>query len=276
MSDQGPIKIDLHALLRRRAGRYGSLLPHFAVWPLERLVCQSELNALLDRLYPLRGVAFCRALLRELDIKLEIRNLDLLPPSGRALFASNHPLGGLDGISMLAFLGEHYGCEPYFIVNDLLMAVEPLSGNFVPVSIFGHQQRATGAAISAALASDAPVLIYPAGLVSRRGDDGSIADLKWNKTFINKAIESRRDIVPIHFGGTNSSFFYRTASLRRRLHIPFNLEMALLPREMLGRRGATFPITVGEPVAWQSLHGGSQAVAEARNLRNIVYNLADK
>ncbi len=276
MSDQGPIKIDLHALIRSRAGRYGALVPRFAVWPLERLVCQKELNGLLDRLYPRRGVEFCKALLKELHIGLDIRHSERLPRCGRAIFVSNHPLGGLDGISMLAFLGEHYGCEPYFIVNDLLMAVEPLTGNFVPVSIFGRQQRATGPAINAALNSDTPVLIYPAGLVSRRGDDGSIADLKWNKTFINKAIESRRDIVPVHFGGANSSFFYRAARLRRRLHIPFNLEMALLPREMLGRRGATFRLTVGEPVPWESLHGGTKAVAEAGTLRNHVYNLADK
>lgn len=276
MSESGPIKIDLHSLVRSRAGRWGALLPRFAVYPLERLVCQKELNALLSRLYPRRGADFCRALLSELDITLDVAGTDRLPACGRALFVSNHPLGGLDGISMLAFLGGHYGCEPYFVVNDLLMAVEPLSGNFVPVSIFGRQRRTASEALTAALASHAPIVIYPAGLVSRRADNGTIADLKWNKTFINKAIESRRDIVPVYFGGTNSAFFYRLARLRRRLHIPFNLEMTLLPREMLRRRHCTFRLSIGAPVPWSSLNGGSHAADEAARLRTIVYNLADK
>lgn len=276
MSESGPIKIDLHAVLRSRAGRKGAWLPHLAVRPLERLICQDELNRLLGRLYPRRGTAFCRSALAELGIHLDIVGAEHLPAGGRALFVSNHPLGGLDGISMLAFLGEHYQCEPYFVVNDLLMTVEPLRDNFVPVSIFGHQRRGAGAALTAALDTAAPVVIYPAGLVSRRGDDGAIADLKWNKTFVNKAIESRRDIVPIHFGGTNSAFFYRAARLRRQLRIPLNLEMALLPREMLRQRGASFRITVGEPIPWQSLHGGADAAAEAARIRNYVYNLADK
>lgn len=93
------------------------------------------------------------------------------------------------------------------MVNDLLMAVEPLSEVFLPVNKHGRQSRTSTAQIDSTFASDAPIIIFPAGLVSRKQKDGSIADLRWRKMFINKAVSTGRDIIPIYFNGQNSSFF---------------------------------------------------------------------
>ncbi|MCH5327283.1 MAG: glycerol acyltransferase, partial [Duncaniella sp.] len=103
-----------------------------------------------------------------------------------------------------------------------------------------------------------------------------VRDTMWNKMVINKAIASHRDIIPVHFSGENSSFFYKFARLRKRLGIRFNLEMVHLPREMLLNEGARFVVTLGEPVAWQSLSGGTSAIREAAALRDIVYSLQAK
>lgn len=270
------IQIDIGRELSQKLGRRARYVPRILVKAIERLIRQDELNDLLVRNFPRRGAEFCEGVLDTLGVKLEVKDAARLPASPRCIIASNHPLGGLDGMSMIAWLHRHYNCPVHFVVNDLLMAVDPLRDCFVPINKHGAQSRGAAKLIDEVLAGDDPVVIYPAGLVSRLGDDGKIADLEWRKMVVNKAIESRRDIVPVHFAGENSPSFYRWARRRLRLGIKFNFEMVLLPRELFRARGKTFTLTCGDPIAWQSLRGGRDAAAEAARIRNIVYSLSQE
>ena len=270
------IQIDIGRELSQKLGRRARYVPRILVKAIERLIRQDELNDLLVRNFPRRGAEFCEGVLDTLGVKLEVKDAARLPASPRCIIASNHPLGGLDGMSMIAWLHRHYNCPVHFVVNDLLMAVDPLRDCFVPINKHGAQSRGAAKLIDEVLAGDDPVVIYPAGLVSRLGDDGKIADLEWRKMVVNKAIESRRDIVPVHFAGENSPSFYRWARRRLRLGIKFNFEMVLLPRELFGAGGKTFTLTCGDPIAWQSLRGGRDAAAEAARIRNIVYSLSQE
>lgn len=276
MSTDRPIQIDIGRELSKKLGRRARYVPRILVKAIERLIRQDELNDLLVRNFPRRGAEFCEGVLDTLDVKLEVKDAARLPATPRCIIASNHPLGGLDGMSMIAWLHRHYKRPVHFVVNDLLMAVDPLRDCFVPINKHGAQSRGAAKLIDEVLAGDDPVVIYPAGLVSRLGDDGKIADLEWRKMVINKAIESRRDIVPVHFEGENSPSFYRWARRRLRLGIKFNFEMVLLPRELFRAGGKTFTLTCGDPIAWQSLRGGRDAAAEAARIRNIVYSLSHK
>lgn len=273
MSSDRPIRIDVGGVLASKLGGKARFVPRFLVRWLEKLICQDQLNQLLESNYPLRGAEFCDGVLCDLDVTIDIRNENLLPKNPRCIIVSNHPLGGLDGMSMISWLSRHYNRPVRFVVNDLLMAVEPLTDCFVPVNKHGRQSRSSLGSLEEALAGDGPVVIYPAGLCSRLGDDGVVADLAWNKMFVTKAIESRRDIVPVHFDGHNSPSFYRWARIRQRLGIKFNFEMLLLPREVFRSRGKTFTITCGTPVPWQSLEGGAKAASTAAQLRRQVYAL---
>ena len=77
--------------------------------------------------------AFCRAVLEHLDITVNLQGEQQLPPAEnrRVTIVSNHPLGGLDGLALIDMVARRYGCEPLFVVNDLLMAVEPLRLSFM-------------------------------------------------------------------------------------------------------------------------------------------------
>ncbi|MDE5662066.1 MAG: glycerol acyltransferase, partial [Muribaculaceae bacterium] len=94
------------------------------------------------------------------------------------------------------------------------------------------------------------------------------------KTVINKAIEHKRDIVPVFFDGYNRMSFYRIARWRERLGLKFNFEQVLLQREFVRCRHAVFTLTCGTPVPWQSLKGGADAAREILQLREKVYSLA--
>ena len=276
MSTDQPIHINIRQLLPARLGSKARLIPRFITGWLEKLICQDELNSLLERNFPLRGADFCDGVLCDLDVNVDVHYSERLPLNPRCIFVSNHPLGGLDGMSMISWLTRHYGRQVHFVVNDLLMAVEPLTDCFVPVNKHGAQSRRLLTSLEDALADDGPVIIYPAGLCSRLGDDGIVADLKWNKMFVSKAIESHRDIVPIHFDGQNSPSFYRWARRRVKAGIKFNIEMILLPREVFRSRGKTFTITCGDSIPWQTLAGGIKASETAAAIRKTVYSLPDK
>lgn len=247
-----PLQLDLHAILRKRIkGWKGRMIPGFLISGLERLICQERLNELLRLAFPLRGSRFSNRILEIQNIKVEVEGLADLPAGGRYVFASNHPLGGLDGIAIVGVLGEHYGDDHLrVLVNDLLMNVEPLADVFLPINKFGAQGRSGARAINEAFADlEMQIVTFPAGLVSRLGDDGVIRDLQWQKAFAAKALAYDRDIVPVRFEALNSMRFYNAARRRKKLGIKVNLEQALLPSELCSAEGKTFRIIFGKPIS---------------------------
>lgn len=268
------LKIDLNRILRSRIGGWkGKLIPGFLISGLERLIHQKELNEILSTTYPAEGSDFSDGVYRYLDLGISAYGMENIEEGKRYVFASNHPLGGLDGIGLIKILGRRYGDDNVrFLVNDMLMNVEPLRKVFLPVNKYGSQGREAAKAISEAYASDRQILMFPAGLVSRLHPDGGIRDLEWQKSFIAKAIESGRDIIPVYFEGLNRRRFYRIARLRRRLGIKVNLEQALLPSEVCAARGKSFKVTFGKPVPVESLKESDKSYSElARNLHDYIY-----
>ena len=271
---QEPLRIDIDALLRARLPRHSRFVPGFAVDLLKRIVCQDVMNEALLSLQGLEGADFCRGVMEYLHVTCGIAPGSRLPSpeNRRLLFVCNHPLGGLDGVALIDIVTRWAGgIEPYFPVNDLLMALAPLHRIFVPINKHGRQCREEMGQMAEAFAGDQPIIIFPAGLVSRRGDDGTIADLEWKKMFVTYARRYRRDIVPLYFDGQNSPSFYKWARRRVKLGLKFNIEMILLPREMLAAAGKHFTLYAGTPIPWQQLTGGDPA--HAKRIRNIVYNL---
>lgn len=271
--DSEIIRIDVDSVIRSRMPRYSRFIPRALTRLLEKAVCQDSLNEMLRVNRGRRDADFCRGVIDHLGITYTVEHHELLPEDGRALFVSNHPLGGLDGMILIDMLSQRYGPGLRFVVNDLLMAIHPLHGVFLPINKHGRQSRQSLLAIDEAFESSAPVMIFPAGLVSRKGKGGVIRDLRWQKMFVNKAIESHRPIIPLHFSGRNSSFFYNFANLRKYLRIPFNIEMLRLPAEVFRCTGSSFTISVAPPIPWESLLGGADAASQAEEIRRICYSL---
>lgn len=267
------IKIDLRTVVKERLGLVSKAIPSFMMRKFENLICQDRLNVLLENNYPKEGADFCRGVIDDLRVKLEVLNADRLPDKEkrRVVIVSNHPLGGLDGMMLIDYFTDYFGGKVMFVVNDLLMAVKPLAPVFLPINKHGRQSRESLTRIDAVMKGDDPVIIFPAGLVSRRkSSDAEVVDLQWKKMFINKAVTFNRDIVPIYFDGKNSDFFYSFAHNRERLGLKFNFEMTLLPSEVFKSEAKIFRINCGNIIPWQSLAGGEKAEDEAAAVRRIV------
>lgn len=282
MTDNDAIRIDLDEVLRQRLPRLSRFIPRFAVEWMKRTICQDELNRILDENAGLEGADFARGALKSLGITVEPQFGERLPSpeNRRVLYVSNHPLGGLDGMALIDYVQRRHGGNVYFVVNDLLSAVKPLEKVFLPVNKFGKQTREAVKAVDEAFAGNDPVIMFPAGLVSRlrrvpyMGKKRKlVSDLPWNKMFINKAHHYKRDIIPIFFSGKNSKKFYRMANLRRRLGIKFNFEMIYLPGEMVRMADSSLTISFGVPLSWEMLTPGRDAAGCAASVRASVYHI---
>ena len=272
MIQEGITQIDIKQVLRQKAPSAARKIPGFMVDYLIRTVHQDELNEILRRYHDKDGVAFMQELIGYFDLNLELVNEENIPAEGRYIFASNHPLGGLDGICLSAIIGGRFDGKIRYLVNDLLLYLSNLRSIFVPINKHGAQGKKNAELIEKAYASDNQIITFPAGLCSRK-QNGKIQDTEWKKSFIQKAVEYRRDIVPVFFEGRNSNFFYRLANMRKALGIKMNYEMIYLPAEMFKSKHKTYSIHFGKPIPWQTFDSSRKPAEWAEWVKEIVYNL---
>lgn len=273
MQQEGNTKyIDIDNILKTKAPALSKKIPGFLVNYLKRIVHQDELNHILNRYHDKDGVEFMKELLDYFDLHLEFHGEENIPTDGRFIFASNHPLGGMDGIVLSAVLGDRFNGHIRYLVNDLLLFIPNLRSIFIPVNKHGKQAKETAILTDDAYASDNQIITFPAGLCSRK-IKGKIVDLEWKKSFIQKAIQYQRDIVPIYYEGRNSNFFYNLANLRVGLGIKMNYEMLYLSDEVFKSKHSTYTIYFGKPIPWQTFDNSRKPVEWAQWVREIAYGL---
>ena len=266
--------IDIDSILKGKMGAKAKFVPRFLVNWLIRIAHQDEVNAFLWGSRDKVGVEWLEACVKYLDMTLEVEGKENLPaPDDKRLytFVSNHPLGGEDGVALGAIIGRHYNGRFRYLVNDLLMNLPGLAPLCIPINKTGHQGRNFPAMVKAGFESNNHMLMFPAGLCSRR-HNGIIRDIPWSKTFVSKSVEYQRDIVPIHFSGQNSNFFYRLANFSDKC-LPFNLAMLFLVDEMYKNVHKTFHVTIGKPIPWQTFDKKKTPMEWAQFVKDKVYSL---
>ena len=272
MADDSIFLIDIERILKEKTGTKFKYIPGFVVSYLKRIVHEEELNAFLRESKGKVGVEFLEACMEFLDAKVEVKGMENLPEAGKCTFVCNHPLGGQDGISLGYILGKKYDGNIRYIVNDLLMNLRGLAPLFIPVNKTGSQSRDFPRMVEAGFNSDNHLIMFPAGLCSRR-QNGVIKDLEWKKTFIVKSVETQRDVVPMYFEGRNSDFFYNLANACKFLGGKINIAMLYLADEMLKNRHKTFTLTIGKPIPWQTFDKSNTPAQWAQYVKDIVYEL---
>lgn len=266
------IQIDIDAILAAKAGKKARFVPRFLVSYLKKIVHQDEVNEFLRINHDKRDLAFIDEFMRYFNNSFDIKGLENLPDDGRFTFVSNHPLGAQDGLGLAYILGRKYEGRIKLLVNDLLMNIPHISSFWVPINKTGKQARNFPQQVNAAFESDNNIVMFPAGICSRKRG-GVIRDLEWKKTFITKSIQTQRDIIPIHFEGQNSEFFYRLANINKMLGLKFNIAMLYLSDEMFKNRNKTFKVTIGKPIPWQTFDNSKKPAEWAQYVKELVYTL---
>ena len=267
--------IDIENILKSKMGAKAKFVPSPLVSWLKHIVHEDEVNRFLWESRNLTGTEWLEECVRYLDMTLNLEGTENLPSpdDGRLYtFVSNHPLGGADGVALGSIIGRHYDSRFRYIVNDLLMNLPGLAPLCIPINKTGRQGRDFPAMVEAGFHSDNHILMFPAGLCSRKRN-GMVRDLQWKKTFVTKSVETHRDVVPIHFGGHNSDFFYGLANVCKALHIKFNIAMLFLVDEMYKNVHKTFRVAIGKPIPWQTFDKSKTPVEWAQFVKNKVYEL---
>ena len=227
-------------------------VPRFLVSWLKRRLHQDEVNAFLEKEGDIQGVPWVEDVVEYLGMKLVIEgeeNLPAVDDPKRYTFVSNHPLGALDGITLLHLVGRH---RPDFkvMVNMFLNHISAMRPSFIAVDPFASDdpvKKATSVkGIREAIKrvkSGSPIGFFPAGAMSRVNKELRIMDREWQPTILNLIRKLEVPVVPIYFHDRNSAIFNILGA------ISWQLRTLRLPTEVFLRKGKQMHISIGEPIS---------------------------
>ncbi|MDP4536145.1 NRDE family protein [Alkalimonas collagenimarina] len=229
--DRFDSQLDVRGLMQRFSPAVSHRLRRWQ-WSLLRwLLAEKPLNQGLQWLNQQPAERFCDIAIQRLGLQPRVVACRWPASASRPVFVCNHPTGGIDGLVLISLLQKRYP-DLKVIANEVLMEVHQLTDRIVPVSVFGNA-RASLPVVQTAFASDAPLLIFPAGRTARVEPNVGLDDGPWAKLAVTLARREQRSMTVLHLQSRNSRWFYLLARLRRRFGITSNLEMLLLVREML-------------------------------------------
>ncbi len=264
-------RVDIDEVIRKKNPKLAKRLPKFIIRYIKHILHQNEINDIIERNKDKYGIDFVKAVLKEFEINIVLKNEENIPKAGRFIFAANHPLGALE--SMVLMVGVHNHFEKIrFLVNDVLLSVRNYDPIFVPINAYGKQSRDVTTKIDETYSSDAQILYFPAGLVSRK-IKGKITDPEWKKSFIVKAKKHERDVIPVFLDGKNANFFYNLANFRKRIGIKANIEMFFLVNETFKQKGKTITVTFGKPIPYTTFDKSKSLPDWAQHVKDIVYSM---
>lgn len=264
--------IDVEAVVEKKSKITHSILKHTNLLSyLKKIIHQEELNDFFTTNEHLKGLDFIDASLQRLQIQPIIKGTHNLPDKeANTIFVANHPLGGPESLGFIKAVSENYAKNLKFLVNDSLLGVKALHEYFVPVNNLGGKaiSSQTFMTLDEAFEQQNPLLIYPAGLVSKFKKGDTVYDAPWKKTFISKSIEHNIDyITPVHISGKLSNFFYSLAWISRNVlrQQKIGLETAYLVDEMMKYQQKNYTLTFGKPIPMDGF-------AKEKNKENDTYN----
>lgn len=263
--------VDVEEILKAKAPGLYKKLPRFVIRYLIKIFHQDEINSDLQKISGESGVPKFHKQLEISNIKINLHGKERIPRDGRFIFAANHPMGGPEGIVIVSAVGRMFP-KTKLMVNDLLMNLPDIEDVFVPINRFGRNKHEYVNILDDCLQSDSQLIIFPAGLVSRK-IKGKVEDLAWKKSFISYAKRFQRDVVPVYIDGKNSKFFYRLANWRTRLGIKTNIEQMYLIDEFYKHKNKDMSVYFGEPIPYQRFTEEKTDKEWAEEVKQIVYSL---
>jgi hypothetical protein len=112
--------LDLDKVLKDKNPKLYRVLPGFVLRYLKRIIHQDELNYIMRTYKDFEGLDFVIEVLNYFEIETTIVGGENVPKEGRFVFASNHPIGGVDGMIFMQEVGKFFG-PTKSMINDLLI-----------------------------------------------------------------------------------------------------------------------------------------------------------
>ena len=250
------------------------IIPSFIFKKLKKMIHQDDLNEIITTYREKSALEFSNSGLSHMGVNTESIGANNIPKSGGVIIVANHPLGGLDGVAIINEVGK-IRSDIHILVNDILLQIKNFNPIFVPINKHGKNSRTNLSYIDGLYASNKCIILFPAGMVSRRQKHKKIADLEWKKSFITKSIKHKKDVIPVYVSGKNSKKFYNIAYWRKKIGIKANIEMLFLADEMFKQRGNTIIFNFGKPIPWSTFNNSIDKFTWAQKVKKFVYTLKE-
>jgi putative hemolysin len=178
------------------------------------------------------------------------QDLARIPKQGPAVVVANHPFGLVEGAILGALLWR-IRPDVKFLANSLLAGIPGIEDCLIPVNPFGHaaHENWRGLRHSISWLEQGGVLVtFPAGEVAAMGLPRlQIAEPEWNERIARIIRRTGARAVPVFFHGFNSAAFHIAGMIHP------GLRTALLPRELLNKKGTNIRVAIGSPVNAEAL-----------------------
>ena len=220
--------------------------------------------------------AISEGMLRDLNVRLEIRGRDVLDnlPEGPFITVSNHPFGAMEGIMLLNLIATR---RPKFkvMVNMILKHISGFGANFIAVDALASDDPKKKAVSMrgikeafAQIRSGEPLGFFPAGAVSKINGRLRIEDRQWQPNVMRIIAQCKVPVIPIYFHGHNSVWFNILGL------ISWKLRTQRLPAEVFRVHDTVRRITVGRPISVEEQQKHQQSPEEfGRWLKQQTYSL---
>ncbi|MCK9280529.1 MAG: lysophospholipid acyltransferase family protein [Melioribacteraceae bacterium] len=236
---------------------------------LKRVLFIDRLNSFIVQNSHLDAKNFINEFFDYLNFTFTISNKDIqkIPAEGKFIIVSNHPIGSLDGLSLLKAVLDVRN-DVKILANELLYSIEELRPLLIPLKLDSKSfQKTSIELILKHLGNDSPLIIFPAAEVSRL-KWFTIADSKWHKGAIYFARKFNAPILPVFISAKNSILFYIVSIINKRFSI------VLLPYELFNKRNKTINIKVGDLIPNKAFSSSLiNDVYQTKLLKKHVYSL---
>jgi putative hemolysin len=246
--------------------------------PLDRLLGLRTLESAYRDLPPTPDpVSFLDRCLDLLEVRIEVRADDLskIPSTGPTVLVSNHPYGGIEGMALALLLLRTVRPDVRIMANYFLGRIPELRELFFLVDPFETRDsaRRNMTALRQAVQwvrNGRLLVVFPAGEVAHLNlRRRLVIDPPWFSAVGRIIRRTGAAAVPVFFDGHNGPLFQLAGLIHRRLRT------ALLPRELLARRGQTLSARIGGPIPFRQLQDLDDRAMTA-HLRHRTEILAER
>lgn len=222
---------------------------------IDRLFGLAELEATYRRMPRGRSASdFVEAALGELELSVDCRASDLerIPAQGPLIVVANHPFGGVEGLLLAQLLGKRRP-DLKIVASYLLERIPELRDLFIFVDPWatrqwqGRNARGLLAALRHVRQGGA-LAIFPAGEVAHyEAGANAVVEMPWHPSIGRMIQAAKAPVLPVFFHGANTPAFHLAGLVHPALRT------ALLPHELLGKRGRRIDTRIGRPIGARAL-----------------------
>jgi putative hemolysin len=180
-----------------------------------------------------------------------VSGLHNLPEIGKAIVISNHPTGLADGMAVFQAICDRRP-DHVFLANADALRVMPKARDII-IPVEWREEKRTLAKTKQTLVETKKVLdagrcvvIFPSGRLGRLGFKG-VYDQPWQSSAAMLAKKYDVPVIPLQIKARNSLFYYLVSRLNGEIR-----DITLF-HELLNKKGQTFRLTFGEPIAASEL-----------------------